>query len=126
MNHGSEKSFLAKLYLAYIHSCCFKSASLYKHMEPLANEGKKPVLPRLIYLSFSSPKQLVAWKKYCAEYSQKSMERCMARHCMTKIMLKMPLNTIQSVSLSQQKVFADNSKQERQIVARYARPTASC
>ena len=46
-------------------------------------------------------KQPVAWKEYCAEYwlkeLQESMYRCTGHHHITKILLKMALNTIQSL-----------------------------
>ena len=53
-------------------------------------------------------KQPVAWKEYCAEYwfkeLQKNMDRCTGRRDITEILLKMALNTIQSINqhLSQQ------------------------
>ena len=47
-------------------------------------------------------KQPLAWKEYCAEYwlkeFQESMDRCTGRHNITEILLKMELNTIQSIN----------------------------
>ena len=47
-------------------------------------------------------KQPVAWKEYFAEYwlkeLQKSMDRCTGCHNITEILLKMALNTIQSIN----------------------------
>ena len=46
-------------------------------------------------------KQPVAWKEYCTEYClkelQESMDRCTSHWDMTEILLKMALNTIQSI-----------------------------
>ena len=46
-------------------------------------------------------KQPVAWAEYCAEYwlkeLQESMDRCTGHRDMTEILLKMALNTIQSI-----------------------------
>ena len=47
-------------------------------------------------------KQLVAWKEYCAEYwskeLQESMDSCTVCRDITEILLKMALNTIQSIN----------------------------
>ena len=47
-------------------------------------------------------KQPVAWKEYCAEYwltdLQESMDRCTGHRDITEILLKMELNTIQSIN----------------------------
>ena len=49
-------------------------------------------------------KQPVAWKEYCAEFwfkkLQKSMDRCTDRRDITELLLKTPLNTIQSINHS--------------------------
>ena len=49
-------------------------------------------------------KQPVAWKEYCAEYwlkeLQESMNSCTGRCDITEILLKMELNTLQSIYLS--------------------------
>ena len=49
-------------------------------------------------------KQPVAWKEYCAEYWLKELKESMDRHTghcgIAKILLKMVLNTIQSIILS--------------------------
>ena len=45
-------------------------------------------------------KQPVAWKEYCEEYWLKepeSIDRCTGHHDITEILLKMALNTIQSI-----------------------------
>ena len=46
-------------------------------------------------------KQPVAWKEYCAEYwlkeLQESMDRCTGHSDITEVLLKMALNTIQSI-----------------------------
>ena len=49
----------------------------------------------------------MAWKEYCAEYwlkeIQENMDRCTGRRDITEILLKMSLNTIQSIN-QQQKI----------------------
>ena len=49
-------------------------------------------------------KQPVAWKEYCAEYwfeeLQEGMDSCIGRCNLTEILLKMGLNTIQSIMIS--------------------------
>ena len=49
-------------------------------------------------------KQPVAWKEHCAEYwlkeLQESMDRCTCRRDITEILLKMALNTVQSINQS--------------------------
>ena len=46
--------------------------------------------------------QQVGWKECCAEYwlkeLQKSMDKCTCRHAITEILLKIALNTIQSIN----------------------------
>ena len=48
-------------------------------------------------------KQPVAWKEYCVEYwlkeLQESMDRCTGHSDKTEILLKMALNTTQSINL---------------------------
>ena len=52
-------------------------------------------------------KQPLAWKEYCAEYwlkeFQESMDRCSDCHDITEILLKMTLNTIQSIIMKKMK-----------------------
>ena len=48
-------------------------------------------------------KHPLGWKEYCAEYwlkeLQESMDRCTGHHDITEILLKMALNTSQSINL---------------------------
>ena len=54
------------------------------------------------YDSGYAGKQPVAWKEYCAEYRLKelkeSMDRCTCHHDITEILLKMALNSMQSIN----------------------------
>ena len=49
-------------------------------------------------------RQPVAWKENCAEHClkelQESMDRCTGHHNITEVLLKMALNTIQSINLN--------------------------
>ena len=63
-------------------------------------------------------KQPVTWKEYCAEYwfkeLQESMDRFTGRHDITKILLKMVLNSIQSIDLLL-KCFLPDQRQKHEL-----------
>ena len=65
-------------------------------------------------------KQTVAWKEYCAEYwlkeLQKSNDRCTGHHDITEILLKTPLNTIQSINQPLRSIILSNSSHNKGII----------